>query len=366
MAHVFKITELAKQAITTPGITDGAGFAASGSVFEWTAEAQSSPRNSWRFGVHLRTARDDYPGSDQPVEQVLGPNYTPFTLVGVWDDRYMGAGRAVATQRAFEQLVQRGNLCRFELDGLSISGLITDAEFEYFRSWRIGYSFTVSPHYRVIGGDVRRQPLLVEASIKTPRDYADKIASIVADVLSAQAFAPTSIARGGFVASFGDVVGRIVDQSAALTASTVSRVFTAGDDSNSSTSILRVVQACTGLRALAFELQRKAQLAVNYGATGALPYEDALGQLAFEVWTKSLSSSAQRLALECFTAARDLRRFAQLGTLALYAPYAGESLYGISSRFYNTPHEWRRIADRNRLTQLLLTGSERLVIPSLG
>lgn len=366
MAHVFKITELAKQAITTPGITDGAGFAASGSSFEWSAAAQSSPRNVWEFGVHLRTARDDYPGSDQPVEQVLGPQYTPFSLEGFWDDRYMGAGRAVATWRAFEQLVQRGNLCRFEIDELSITGLITDVKFSYLRSWRIGYSFTVSPHYRVIGGDVRRQPLLVQASIQTPKDYADRIAAIVARLQVAHAFAPTSIARGGFVAGFGATLGQIIDQSAALAVSTTARIFSVGVDSQGATSVLRVVQSCTALRALAVTLQEQAQGAVNYGAAGALPFEDALGQLGFEVWVKDLASSSRQLAFACFTAARDLRRFARLGVLALYAPHAGESLYGISSRFYNTPHEWRRIADQNNLTALLLTGNERLVIPALG
>lgn len=360
-ARTFTIVELVKQAVQQPGITDGAGFASSGVRFDWSAAEQSSPRGSWSFGIKLRTVRDDYPGADEPVEQVLGANFTPFTLEGIWDDRYMGSGRAGSTWRSFEALAQRGNPCRFEMEDVSITGLITDVDFTWFRSFRIGYRFTVSPHYRLSGGDARRnRQIMPAAAVLTPQDYSAQINALVTQAIAAHAKAPKAQLKPDVIGDFDVLVRRARAQAELIASMILLRAPTPGAVLP---PVKRFVQGFEGMQSVASNLSTKSRSAV---LSDLIVGDDPIVQLALETWIKDLSRRSILLAKASAEAASDLRQAAQLGALAFYLPHEGESLYGISTRFYGTPHEWRRIAERNGITSFVLDGTKQLAIPSLS
>jgi hypothetical protein len=107
----FTITEVQQQA--------NGKFTELATKFTWSRETQTSPRNVWEYKIKLRTVREDYPGVNVPTEQVLGWNFEPFDLEGIWDDRYAGEGFAEKTRVSMEQLIQRGNPVRVEFESVS-------------------------------------------------------------------------------------------------------------------------------------------------------------------------------------------------------------------------------------------------------
>jgi nucleoid-associated protein YgaU len=86
--------------------------------------------------------------------------------------------------------------------------------------------------------------------------------------------------------------------------------------------------------------------------------------LALEAWARGLAYQARVMVNLAWRAAQDLSARVDPDALALYRPKAGESLYSISIRFYQTPNRWRDIYERNRLRTFTLSGLETLVIPS--
>jgi hypothetical protein len=141
---VFTITEM-KRVSSSGGAS---AFTPSGVSFEWTADEHNIPANSWAMPIAMRTSRTDLPGAEEPVEQILGWNFEPFTCTGVWDDRYMGAGAAFDTFKEFELLVKRGNLVRFEFERVTMHGIITGFTPDYKRRTR---SAIRSPSRRITG-----------------------------------------------------------------------------------------------------------------------------------------------------------------------------------------------------------------------
>jgi hypothetical protein len=101
-------------------------------------------------------------------------------------------------------------------------------------------------------------------------------------------------------------------------------------------------------------------------STSKLAYESAMSTLEFETWARGLAAQSRLAWANADAFQRDLERRSEPKAKALYRPFKGESLYSISSRFYNTPHEWRRIMDKNGLTNLTLQGTELLIIPELS
>lgn len=352
-AREFTITELVSEVLDP--YAQGSG--AAGVRFVWDARTHTMPAGGWAYGVEQRISRDDPVGGDEPAEQVLGPRFKPFTLRGVWDDKWAGAGYADRTRQEFEQLVQRGNLCRFELENISVVGRISDLDVVYKKKSRVEYSFTVSPHRRLSGGDARRQTRLAPSAPLAPKDYIARAQALGAEVLLAHAQIPALALVGAILADANAAVLDVSDAIAAVSSAIDTRLRLAAPVDGAQ----RVVQAFTGLRTAASEL---ATLARSYGPT-VLAYEAAGPVMALDVWAKSLGSAAARLAFASDVAVRELERRIGPRALALYSPRAGESLYSISLAYFGTPHRWREIADRNYLTRPILDGTELLIIPRM-
>lgn len=342
----------------------------SGAVrFEWDSDHRSSPVQPWSGGVHQRTARVDYPGSDNPTEQVLGPNFKPFTLSGRWQDKFNGGaaatlggvtiteGFAIKTFNAFLAMVRRGNVVQISFKSLVFIGIITDFDWDYRREYDIGYSFTFSPHRRPGADELAKPPSprvtrdaktlskKVEQRIKTDmaaiavNKPSTQIAGDISPLTSAQLAAMESASD-----EFQFIVNHRILRTDADADLSVLRAIASGD-----LLIGRASLQITGLSGLSSDT--------------SLMYQTPLGVLGLETWARGTAASSRLVVFDSYDARQQLDEQAQPDAIALYQPFKGESLYSVSNRFYNTPHNWRLIKERNLLPSSNMTGTEILIIP---
>lgn len=342
---VFKITEL--KLASNGQLTD------TSNVFEWTAREYSAPRGPWKFGGEQRSVRTDYPGYDEPTEQILGPNFTPFTIKGIWDDRYMGAGNALTTYQTFEDMCWRGPMVRIEFDTISVIGLIKKWDFEYKRADYIGYEFEVSPHTRA------KKPQIAKLNAGPPNPQPFNLAAY-SSITNAQTML--------YTVPMGWMVGEIwLDAYAILTElATLSvlietvisgRLFYENQDAG---TIDRIMHLFASMRLKAREL---ITLFKSSKSSTVLILTQADKVLTYDAWQRGLCWLVRLIILQCLLAEENLSRSAVPRTSNLYRPAEGESLYAISQKFYGSPDYWRDIMEANGIETTVLLGVELLVIP---
>jgi hypothetical protein len=330
--------------------------------FRWTVAAHTAPRGGWETKLHVQTNRTDYPGDDQePTEQVLAAYYEPFTLSGAWDDRYAGIGFAERTRDAFEAMVIRRNVCRIEFGALSFTGLITDFTHRLEKDWgatkRISYEFTVSPHSR-LNPEREARPALSPAAIANPTEYVGQVSQRVVAAQEIHQAGPAAYIQDDLYTNVGDVLAEIAAKMVLVQSVIDGRVLVVAG--NGATSLARLA---TTFASVAVTASRMKPLLRGVKASTHLNYTAVIPVLEFEIWYRGLEVAARVLRRQALAASREFQRRAQPGVSRYYRPLKGESLYGISTQFYNTPHRWRLIAERNNLTGILLTGTEFLIIP---
>lgn len=354
-------------------------------VFEWDAKHKNIPLRPWSFGVVQRTVRTDYPGADDPTEQVLGPNFEEFTLQGRWDDRYNpqgsfdrnnaedraiiegrqveGArnkvsGYAVTTWKAFEAMVRRGNQVRITFEQVTVLGVITRVNFDYRRAWDIGYEFTVSPHHRAPRGffAIQRSP----RAVLNARQLRGEVSAEVDKIVAFHAAAPQARIVGATYVAVDELVE---DLQTGLTSI---------DKAITQRNLTLEVEPDGGLLKLAALFFNQATTASSIievlrglDSSEALDFEAGVGVLNFDVWSRGIMESCRRTVVFAQRAASELQQRAEPNALRFYQPQKGESLYSVSNRFYRTPHNWRTIARRNNLSSFILTGEELLIIPEV-
>lgn len=346
----FTITELKRTANGT--------FTELPAKFVWDHDTQSSPRNAWEFGLKLRTVREDYPGTNRPTEQVLGWNWEPFTLEGVWDDRYAGQGFAERTRHAFEALCQRGNLVRLNFEDVTITGLITHPSFKYFQKYRQGYSFQFSPHFR----EQEAGDTIAPRAVANPNDYAVQTQAVIDQAQAVHDEAPKTVLVGGIFALVDAVISDWQDKADTINTIVNNRaLFVVPTADQPVNSVARLAQA---FRDLASSASDMLPLVSDLPSDTSLFFQQGVGTLDLESWARGLGFYARMLIYHATLAADDLDARVAPDALALYRPHEGESLYAISNRFYGTPFRWRDIAERNRMRSIALTGAEVLIIPN--
>lgn len=335
------------------GVRDRAGVR-----FVWNAATQTAPRGSWEMPMTLRTVRTDYPGADRPTEQVLGWSFEPFTLSGEWQDQHAGAGFAQKTRTAFEQMFQRGNVVRIRFEKIVIYGLITQYTPTYYNAHRCGYEFTVSPHTRREPTLDGRRPRMDAPAPKSPAEHHRLLLEATNQAIALNATAPGFVLEEDWATIVGDyLAGWLADL--AVVSNAIDAVL--GPIEQAVEAMSRVAQTFAYVRGSASELVFR--LAILRSDTEAA-FEGIESSLAFDVWVKNTARLGRQMVLRAGDAERDARRHVKPEAKALYAPHKGESLYGISQRFYGTPHKWRAIASRNGLrSPFALTGTELLAIP---
>jgi nucleoid-associated protein YgaU len=345
----------------------GTSLQPTGVDFKFARENFSAPRGPQSFGVELRTARTDLPGSEEPVEQVLGWNYTPFTVRGVWDDRHAGSGYAEQTRKDFEEMVQRGNPIRYEFEQLSITGLIVKFEFLYVRKDYQTYSFTISPHFRYQGQTVREDTNKFRKVFTDPKNAVKKARAGLDAIKAAQALA--SAASGARIQQllktgvFSDINDSLDDMETFISSSEAlvdNEIL--GPAENASKALNRGAQVMASAKTAAAALLNKQK---SIQASSHMAISSLAENLKFEGWHRTLAGSARDFVVQAEQSRRDFAYRAQPKPKRLHRVRQGESLYQISTRYYGTPHHWREILQANNLNAIVLNGGELLEIPEL-
>lgn len=353
--RVFRITEKRKV---------GRSYQPTGVSFEWSAEDFSAPRGPWQFGVQLRTARKDLPGSEDPSEQVLGWAYSPFTISGVWDDRHAGAGFAMQTYRDFEALTKRGNFVEIQFEQIAITGLITKADFSYQRKDMIGYAFSFSPHKRFEGESVRQdvnpsRRVVVDPSeaVARAREGLEALQRAQAQARAANLSSVQQLLGTGLFADINNAIDSIAVDITSTEAIVNKEILKAQDAAN---ALQRGAQTMQSVKTKIAGILATTNHAVS---TAQMAIDTAVSTLKFESWIRGLSSTARLSAVSCEQSRQDFALRASAKPKRMHRARQGESLYSISNLYYGNPHQWRAIMTHNRLSSLILAGGELISIP---
>jgi hypothetical protein len=348
-AEVFVIQEFRRVGADTRDVGGGERF-------EWTAAKHSIPKRPWTFGGALNTVRTDYSGAQRPSQQVLSAKFKPFTLEGVWDDKYNEHGFAVAEMRRFEEMCLRGNPVRIEFQGQAFEGLIDDWDFPYEREWEIGYRFTVSNHGRQ---DVA---LSTDRAVTAPRP-----AAVIYDTTLIVAQAMASRQREERTVLFADSTGVDIDD---LLNDLEKKINDVGDTLDSRSDVMKPLQdfkrIATQMRVIQGSAAGIITRLTAVRSDVELAMRTALSVLDFESFTRNMRFQARVLMGHAQQGAKELDQRQEPKATRFYRPHQGESLYSVSRRFYGTPYAWRLIYDRNNLHTMTLTGTEELIIPERG
>ena len=326
-------------------------------VLRWTSGEQSAPRGTIPHQLTVKTVRQEVPGSEQPVEQVLAATWQPFELSGWWDDRYAGRGFAARTYDEVARLVQRGSLVRVQLDQLAFVGIITEFKPEYRTRDRIGWALVLSPHQNETVGEARAATPAVQAIQPVSRHVA--AASATVDTLTA-----AHADAGGIplATDLHDTAGDDLDALGSVTAKLRS-ASEAGFEQDAAQRLLGVSALFRGVRGAA---QAIPQRFARARSTAQVAYGDVVQTLRFEEWARTAGADARRAIWGAEKASTDLRVQARQRPRAVHRARAGESLKRISQRYYGTADGWRAIYEANNLASLTLVGTEELVIPERG
>lgn len=355
----FVITEMKRVG------TGQSGLVPTGVIFTFAKENFSAPRGPQEFGVELRTSRQDLPGAEEPVEQVLGWNYTPFTVSGIWDNRYGGQGYAENMRRDFEELTKRGNIVLYQFEQVSIYGLVKNFKVNYQRQDRQAYSFTISPHFRREGETVRVNPNPV--SITDPKTSVLKSRAALELLKADQVLA--SLRSGSRIQSLlkGSVFSEMNDTLDTIETHITSAENTVNNEilnpaQNAANALNRAAQTMNSVKTAVSTLLNQTRL-IN--ATANMSIASLVQNLQFENWHRSVSASSRGLVVTTDKSRQDFALRATPKPKRLHRVHQGESLYQISTLYYGTPHHWRDILVSNKLNSIVLYGGELLIIPEI-
>jgi hypothetical protein len=351
--RVFSITELRRTGADTLEPTPV--------TFRWDAETRTMPVGDIEEKLEIKTNRREYPGSDEPVEQVLSATWQPFDIEGEWQDRHAGQGYALATYRDFARLCMRAPLVRVQCEEWSIVGLIT--AFEPRRVWakRYAWKITISPHRNETVGSARAAGRILHPTGAPPRESVAAARESVDAITASTAAAGTlpladppdfpDISPARFAAAVSFVSGNVTR---------LESIAARGLETDATGTLISMAANFRSLR----DSQMTAAAGLGPARSGLQAgFDDPIVWLKLDAWSRGSQADARAAALRAHEAEADARNAATARPLAVYTPAAGESPYRISTKFYGVPGEWRRIWDFNKLDTLVLTGEERLVIP---
>ena len=348
--RIFSITELQR---TGQGVTRETSLR-----FEWDARSHTVPEANISFGVRINTVREMYPGAVTPVEQVLSSEWKPFTVSGIWHDKFAGEGFAMGTYNAFEAMCMRGPLVRIAFEDLLYVGIITDFTPTYKRKAEISYSFTVSPHDRTNPAQASflfGAERVFSTPPKTSRSLFKDSANGVAALGNLQASGPELQMSGTGFEDTGTAISDLESDVNELDLASSNNSLRAGiNDFTREISIHRKIGSAAQ------------DLALSVGKVRAdldQAYRSGVAALKVTSWASNIRNTSRSLALSSYDAEKDLRQRQNKKGVLRYRPSPGESVYQAAAIVYGDATMWRLIYEANGLQKLRFDGSEELIIP---
>ncbi len=329
--------------------------------FEFGMATRGGIRGDWEQPLETRCVTTRYPGSDgKPSRQKLGWNYGDQSFEGLWDRRHMGAGVPESTRDLFEQMVQREHDVRIEWAGDGFVGYIrkfTPAPDPNGIRWRVEYE---------VDRKVDRQSRPSRGGLASlgRRRTVDDWNAWVNSPASAAFKAHNKVESWRFAGRLFEAVdSKVLELRVSL--AEIDKVLELRNDAKITTTgtLRNVADLMTRVQTRALSVSAELQATNSDTAAG---WEDPLTVLSYEGWSRGMAADARLSGFRARKAAVDLAKQADPQVLAVYRPNRGESMMGISRKFYGTPFQWRAIYERNHLNTTNLTGREHLVIPKLA
>lgn len=350
---LFKIQEI------PPG-----GAPGDGECFTWTADkkmptevggARCAPIGAWSTGGKQRTERTDYPGARLPSEQVLGPVHKPFSWRGNWCDKYNFSGFALKERDRFAGMVRRGNAVRVSYGEDVYFGIIIDWDFPLRRKWDIDYAFEVSVHSK--SGEEKYDKATEGPA--NPAAALDNVTTLAGGAAKEHARKPAWAVKTPIIGQASDALAQVSNRIDRISKSLDTR-----------TGVLKPISDAKNLalqfRSLQGDCQGVVLKLVEARADIDMGARTAMDVLNFDVWTRSTMRLMRLAAHTSRKQADALDAMDHAATMTLYRPRQGESLFSVSRKAYGTPNAWRTIYEHNRLSRVIMDGTEVLVIPEKG
>lgn len=336
-------------------------------VFEWDSASHSMPQDALEYELQINTVRESDPGTEEPIEQIMGVEWTPFEMHGEWMDKWAGPGFASDTEREFCLMAGRVPLVRVQIKTRSFVGIITSVKIRYRLETEIGYTIKFSPHSNENIGSFRRTP--GTGTVASPVDSRlGEIDSINGDLKGSLDTARANVQSA--TADIEDSADQLdaIDTEYAKAVAANNAIANDAIDSDAQLTTVDITQA--RLLALAASFSRIAAVAtasaVNVSVLAAndvLAYDDVIQALNFEEWSRNTYCDSILMAAAARSAAIDARSRAALRPLTVHRCKNGESLQRISNRYYGTPNAWRLIYDANNMSSILLDSGTEIIIP---
>lgn len=337
-------------------------------VFAWDSRTHSMPQmETLDYELKINTVRELDPLSEEIVEQVMGPEWSPFEMHGDWLDKWAGQGFAEDTEREFARMVGRVPLVRVQLDKRSFTGIITNLKIRYRTSGEIGYTITFSPHTNENVGTFRREP----SNAPTVHPVESRLGEI--EDLTTDLGDELDLAVATVPAKTDDIEAlQIPIDTVSIELRRASAAYDAiAFDAQLGGDLLTIGERTVShLFALASSFSRVEQAATDVAftvgqlaAVDVVAYQDVSGGIGFEEWSRNTYCDAQLAAAAARAAAADARARAAQRPMTLHVVKAGETLFRISTRYYGTPNSWRVIYTANDLDSITLVAGTTLVIP---
>ena len=326
-----------------------------GAVFEWTGPNHAAPQATVEIPMRINTVREVYPGTEQPVEQVLSSELPPFSMRGEWNDKFGGAGFAAAQEAAFRAMCGRGSLVRLEFEQFRFVGLFQGYTRGLVHNTRITYEVTFSPHFEEGRGATAREGRLTQATPRANRQIAQQTSEDVDNLADAVAEADSLVLGDTSKVDVQAAVAAAAAQQEDINAAAVTGIQdNAVDDLRNQRDRYRQQQTNAGGLAVQY---------VGFRDGGVLAFRSAGTVLAFESYSRGTRVTARSLLVSSNDGAIELdARIATLPRL-IERPPDGESVYTVAGRHFSSPEDWRLVAEVAGVSELAFDGEAEFVIP---
>ena len=368
-------------------------------------EGRALPYRPLTFSGKMRAEFNWYPGNPVATVQVLGAEEAPTTINGMWKDRFMAAfdtfgvpiltgrtaiatfnGNDVANVRDLVEIVEgfrlRGQLIEFGWDQFVRQGILIrfnqtwlrreDVEWEMEFQWinRGEPETPVAFGVRIPALDIFNQISsaieAVKLALDAPFAFVSSISQIVDDALI--------------------VLDESVNALADIADKTAQALLTPLEVARSTLSVLQTIKEQSQAIVDVFESlpDRARRISADFAAVFAVDAA-AAPQTTSQTETAGIANLTHEQSLESALVGRDVRaksralraiasqRAQEVEAQTIRIPnidsiiaIEGQDLRDVSSAFYDTPEEWKRLLTYNNLSSSKLTAGQIILVPPLG
>ncbi len=374
-------------------------------------EGRALPYRPLTFSGKMRAEFNWYPGNPVATVQVLGAEESPTTINGMWKDRFMAAfdtfgvpiltgrtaiatfnGNDVANVRDLVEIVEgfrlRGQLIEFGWDQFIRQGILVrfnqtwlrreDVEWEMEFQWinrgepETPVAFGVRIPALDIFNQISSAVEAVKLALDAPFAFVSSLSQIVDDSL---AVLDESVAA---LADIADKSAQGLLAPLEVARSTLSALQTVKEQAQA------IVDVFESLPAKARRISAGIALAIDIAVDATVDIA-AAPQTTSQTETSGIANLTHEQSLESALVGRDARseartlkaiasqRAQEVEAQTIRVPnidsiiaIEDQDLRDISSAFYDTPEEWKRLLTYNNLSSSKLTAGQIILVPPLS